>query len=156
VYVIFCHYEAHNYVQYSSFLILKVLFDFTNSSKSSAQLPAQHGGRGDRAVSTIQSCRGIPIQRQTRASFAKGWQSHCGWCECSYCMFTLSSILHAVDNFIFCKHKLIFILPGRLLFAVHHGIFVTHAQKNLTFCMKLSVVSAAPSVEIKCAYNVMV
>lgn len=71
-------------------------------------------------------------------------------------MLTLSSILHAVDNFIFCKHKFIFILPGRLLFVVHHGIFVTHAQKSLTFCMKLSVVSAAPSMEVNCAYNVTV
>ena len=139
-------------MQYSSFLILKLLFVSTSSSKPSAQLPAQHGGRGDRAVSTIQSCRGIQLQRQTRASSAKGWQSHCGWFECSYCMFTLSSVLQAVDNFIFCKHKFIFIHPGRWHFVVHHGIFVTHAQKSLSFCMKLSVVSAAPSLEINCAH----
>ena len=65
-------------------------------------------------------------------------------------------MLKAVDNFIFCKHKLSFILLGRLLFAVPHGIFVTHAQKSLSFCMKLPVVSAAPSLEINCAHNVTV
>lgn len=50
----------------------KCLFGSTNSNKPNMQLLAQHGGRGDRDVPTIQSCRGIPVQRQTRASSAEG------------------------------------------------------------------------------------